>query len=131
MGCARFSFQDAELAYLRSMRFIKGDFVDFWGFSGSTKSTSRSPPCHQARSTSPSRAVAAHHPVRDRIAYIVSRCTFMIPAQRRISSRPATFRQRQVAYASCVRTICENSRSPTMAPCRPLFKAWHEEVLRT
>ena len=30
-GLCRLHFQDAELAYLKSMRFIKSDFVDFLG----------------------------------------------------------------------------------------------------
>jgi nicotinate phosphoribosyltransferase len=82
-------FQDAELAYLRSLRFIKSDFVDFLGLFQLNEKYITVTPQPTARSTSPSAALAAHHPVRDPGAGHRQRGVFpQHPARARLSGRP-------------------------------------------
>ncbi len=123
-------FRDAELAYLRSMRFIKSDFVDFLGlFSLNEKYITVTSLPTRARSTSRS-GVPGCTPScsRSRCWPSSTRCISAIPASCRIWWKGvggSTSRS-----SSCAQAELVDLKIADYGTRRRFSRAWQEEVLR-
>ena len=129
-GLCSLQFQDAELGYLKSMRFIKSDFVDFLGIfrlnekyvsvnalpSGEVEVVIRGPWLH---------TILFEIPVLAIINEVYFRRTQKQPDLNEGRKRLETkIKQLQVANLAELKIADYGTR-------RRFSKAWHEEVLRT
>ncbi len=127
----RLTFQDAELAYLRSMRFIKSDFVDFLGLfrlnekyidvqalpDGQIEITIRGPWLH---------TILFEIPVLAIVNEVYFRNTHQLPdfleGRRRLDEKVGLLQQQPDLQALKIADYGTRRRFSV---------AWHEEVLRT
>ena len=127
----RLTFQDAELAYLRSMRFIKSDFVDFLGLfrlnekyidvqalpDGQIEITIRGPWLH---------TILFEIPVLAIVNEVYFRNTHKLPdfleGRRRLDEKVGLLQQQPDLQALKIADYGTRRRFSV---------AWHEEVLRT
>jgi nicotinate phosphoribosyltransferase len=122
-------FQDAELAYLRTMRFIKSDFVDFLGLfrlnekyitvtalpSGEIDITIRGPWLHTILFEIPVLAIVNEVYFRN-----VAKVPDFVEGRKRLDTKIA------LLHADSLREL----KIADYGTRRRFSKAWHEEVLR-
>ncbi|KQP18208.1 nicotinate phosphoribosyltransferase [Pseudorhodoferax sp. Leaf267] len=128
-GLCSLSFQDDELAYLRSMRFIKSDFVDFLGLfrlnekyievtalpSGDIDITIRGPWLHTILFEIPVLAIVNEVYFRN-----VAKDADLAPGRERLQRKIAQLHAPGLA----------DLKIADYGTRRRFSKAWHEEVLR-